>query len=1026
MKNTPQLDKIIGSSPIYPNTFDIHYSSGVCAFPSHGYLSIINIKIHQRFDVQISQNFRNISALKFSSNENQLAVGELGTNSKIIVLTFNNSFDQVISKLSIDTKENGFSCLAFDSKKGRLISVGADLQPFLILWDLNHPNPIKLGYYHLSVQPNKVIFNSDCSLAVVAGEGVLKLIQTNFSYENKPILMKSRRANFDTYTDSDFVDIYCTKGIPFNLYALCYEGKLCFYQEIDNPFLKHQKSKKASLVLTPIKLSRGNLTSLAADDTIILCGGEKGTIFAFKNQNNKLKVAGKLVAMSKSVISVGISEKFITSTYEDGHLLFWNKEDLLQMDNNGKQTKNVLPEITIFNHRGPICKILVIKPSQRIVSCGSDNSIRLWEIHKHQDLISNSSQEMVNCLQFGSPEPDYVNNYFGVRTATFLDDLLITGCHDGIVHILRMDTFEEIISFIDSIDAVTSLASLEDKSYFASGSGDGGIRLYSVEKKDDNEYDYTLVTSKTAFTTPITSLIFTNSFLFSTSQTGVKFFSIPSLEEISYYQTTEPILSSTYIEKADLIATASCDCYISLFDSKSGKFFNRFTLSNNYYPVAIDCHESGLVLAVAMSDGIVLVVDIITGQPIYSFDPLLGVITSIAFHENDLVISSFSGCIARWNLPDSFHKEIELSMKKNSQKHSQAILDLIDSLPKPSMHPSSINIEEESDYEEEEETNKITPVSNSGNLGQMELRSSVISTKLVPKCEIDNDQLNNVLDEEKSIENDENDEDKNPSKEPSFELIGDIDDPRPPPNVISPDSIIRSSIRSRKKLSESKDSSEMSFHINKKDDDQEGYIEVLSIPETRPKRKPIPLDFGPADSLKAQSPSPNPILSLKEKVNTSKNQNNDGQKDEAPIKPLNPEEIERMTGNFMVDSSSSDDENNNNNDNDNNDNKADVNDSKQMDEHQKLANEIIETASILRQCIEKAKMLLNENYTDDDDVQAQQNLRNLLDSYNTQEIRRKEITQKMKDASQKLLDLSSQAEKMSADATQLASTFSNE
>ena len=223
MTKKPQLDKIIGSSPIFQNTFDIHYTSSVCAFPSHGYLSIINIHSHQRSDIQISQNFRNISAVKFSANENQVAVGESGTNSKIFILVFNSSFDQVISKLEIFTKENGFSCLAFDSKKGRLISVGVDLQPYLILWDLNHSNPIKLGYYHLSARPNKVIFNSDCSLAIVAGDGILKLIQTNFPPENAPIPMKSRRANFDTYTNSNFVDIYCTKGAPFNLYALCFQ-----------------------------------------------------------------------------------------------------------------------------------------------------------------------------------------------------------------------------------------------------------------------------------------------------------------------------------------------------------------------------------------------------------------------------------------------------------------------------------------------------------------------------------------------------------------------------------------------------------------------------------------------------------------------------------------------------------------------------------------------------------------------------------------------------------------------------------
>lgn len=1041
MTKKPQLDKIIGSSPISQNTFDIHYSSSVCAFPSHGYLSIINIHSHQRSDIQISQNFRSISALKFSINENQIAVGESGINSKIFILAFNNSFDQVISKMEIHTKENGFSCLAYDSKKGKLISVGVDSQPFLILWDLNHPNPIKLGYYHLSTQPSKVLFNSDCSLVIVSGDGILKLIQTNFPYENKPIPMKSKRANFDTYTDSNFVDIYCTKGSTFNLYALCYEGTLCFYQGIDNPFRKRSKSEKAALVLTPIKLSRGNLTSLIADDTIILCGGEKGTIFAFKNQNDKLKVAGKLVAIPKSVISVGISEQYITSTYQDGHLLFWKKEDVLQMANNGKQVKNILPEITIYNHRGPICKILVIKSTGQIVSCGSDNSVRLWEIHKQQEFISKSSQEMVNYRQFGPLEPSFIDNYFGVRSVTYLNGLLIAGLNDGIVHILKIDTFEEIMNFIDSIDAVTALASLENKSFFASGSGDGTVRLYSIEKKDDDEIDYTLISSREAFSNTITSLIFIPSSLVATSQNGVKFFSLPSLEEISFFETSEPILCSTYIEKADLIAAGGCDCNVYLFDSKSGRLFNRFTLSNNYYPVTIDSHESGFVLAVAMSDGNVLVVDIITGEPIYSFDPSMGVITSISFHESDLIIASFSGCIARWNLPESFHKEVE-KQKNLSKQSSPVLLDLLDSLPAP---PSTINAnnvgieeeetdesdesksqndedEEDDDYDDDQIKQKSSSILDNS---KMKLRSSFIAVKVAQKCEYENDQnQDDVLNTEKSItnekeNNDDDDNEKPLNKDSSESLIGDIEAPRPPLNSASPDSIIRSSICSRKLLTNN-GSKLIDKSNEEKESDQPPIIEILSIPETRPKRKPIPLDFGPADSLKSHSPSPSTVLSLN---NKSQNAKNDQKIEDNSIKPLNPEEVEDITGNFMVDSSSSD-ENENNNENEND--KKEIKESKVDDEHDKMANEIKETAIQLQQCLEKAKELLNENLTDDDDIQAQQHLRNLLDSFNTVQIRKNEIGQRMKEASQKLLELSSQAEKMSANALQLISSFPNE
>jgi hypothetical protein len=69
--------------------------------------------------------------------------------------------------------------------------------------------------------------------------------------------------------------------------------------------------------------------------------------------------------------------------------------------------------------------------------------------------------------------------------------------------------------------------------------------------------------------------------------------------------------------------------------------------------MAID--KFGLFIAVAMSDAMIRILDLFSGDVLYAFHSHAGVITSIHFHEGDLLIASFSGAIIRWTLPQTIH-----------------------------------------------------------------------------------------------------------------------------------------------------------------------------------------------------------------------------------------------------------------------------------------------------------------------------------------------------------------------------------
>jgi hypothetical protein len=60
-----------------------------------------------------------------------------------------------------------------------------------------------------------------------------------------------------------------------------------------------------------------------------------------------------------------------------------------------------------------------------------------------------------------------------------------------------------------------------------------------------------------------------------------------------------------------------------------------------------------------MSDGQILVIDVFTGHIVCQASSLAGIITKIVWHDCGLIISSVSGALIRWNIPESLRSEVE-------------------------------------------------------------------------------------------------------------------------------------------------------------------------------------------------------------------------------------------------------------------------------------------------------------------------------------------------------------------------------
>lgn len=641
----PIIEKIIGSSRITRNNLSVHYSTGACAIACDGFLSIVLPKDEKRYDLEVSNDCREITAISFSNNGQHLVIGETGPNARFFVVTFSDQFDRILTKNETKTKENGFSCLAMNSESGRLITVGNDSQPFFVLWDLTQPRTTCIGCYHLPTIPTHLNISNDSNFAIVTGKGMLKFIDTSIPSNNNPVILKSKNGNIGQFKDTNFVSCAISVESPHSAYGLTDTGILCYFDSSSIPFKSHGQNLISTV---PICLNCGETTSLSLDKKIILVGTATGSVLVIRKKNNTHETFGQFSSDGKSVVAIGIGERLTAAAYSDGHLMFWQRRI------------NSQPILTIPSHRGPVCGIAVLPHC--IVSCGSDSTIRSWKLQMNQALIGISSQEQICMKTITKLADNYTTDITGVRCVAAKDDVIFAGDNSGNLHILKLEGLDETKKIVESFQGVMCVAVHPNQSLVATGGGDGKARIYKIS--GDNVI---LSASKQCHANPITSIVFTPNGFVTTSFNGIKFCNLPQADIYSSTDTNDALLSLATIPNGKVVIAGGCDGFITLWLVKDGSLFRRYKSSPSSYPLSIATDKAGLFIAAALSDGTVKILDLFSGDIIYSFNSHAGMMTSISFHENDLLLSSFSGCIFRWTLPQTIHNAVSERMGKADQ-----------------------------------------------------------------------------------------------------------------------------------------------------------------------------------------------------------------------------------------------------------------------------------------------------------------------------------------------------------------------
>ena len=657
----PTLDKIIGCSNLNKAKLSSHYATGACAFASHGFLSIVIPGKKQRFDFKIAEDGKEISALTFSTSDHTIAVGELGSNSRIFIFTLSETFDIILSKTEIKTKENGFSYLALNNRAGKLITIGNDSTPFLLLWDLTQPRPVCIGYYHLPVKPDHAIFSPDTNFAIVSGNKLLKVVDTSISFQSTPSILKVRNFNIGKYKTAHFVSAAVAALQPYNIYALTETGTLCIIDSTSVAFQGKSKYLQKSLppvLMTPINLNSGDTSTVVLDKKIILVGTNNGSILAIKKDGEDHKIFGSFTSEGKKVMAIGLAERMIAAAYDDGDVIFWQRKI------------NSKPLLSLPSHRGPICSMCLAGDNTIVLSGGSDGTVREWRIQKNHGLVGKSSQELICQTQVCSKLPDFMTSLTGVRCIASYHNYVFAGDNLGVLHVLNLSDLSELQRVIENKSGIFTMAVHPKEPLLVTGGADGAIRLYKISTSS-HSICLSRIQMEYSHNTAVIDVAFAGNSIVSCSKDGVKFMN-RELQTYATYEPEEPVLSLSTCPNEKFVVAGGCDHSILILRVANGKKFRQHKLSMSSYPLHLCVDRSGLFIAVAMSDASCIIVDIMSGDCVDAFHSMSGMTTEICYHEDDIILSSISGCITRWSLPGPIHNCVAEKMTKGLP-----ILDLI-------------------------------------------------------------------------------------------------------------------------------------------------------------------------------------------------------------------------------------------------------------------------------------------------------------------------------------------------------------
>ncbi|KAL1740494.1 WD40-repeat-containing domain protein [Schizophyllum fasciatum] len=143
----------------------------------------------------------------------------------------------------------------------------------------------------------------------------------------------------------------------------------------------------------------------------------------------------------------------------------------------------------LLGHRTEINQIKVNSTSTRLASCSDDRTARIWDITKVRG-VSPSNERIPGLEGAGAKSLVLSGHEKSVSTIAWqpkllegLPEILATSSFDGTARMWNSETGECLVTFSDHKRPVYALSFSPDGRCLATGSGDGFMHIYSVQKR---------------------------------------------------------------------------------------------------------------------------------------------------------------------------------------------------------------------------------------------------------------------------------------------------------------------------------------------------------------------------------------------------------------------------------------------------------------------------------------------------------------------------------------------------------------
>ncbi|KAI6190224.1 hypothetical protein M3Y97_00093500 [Aphelenchoides bicaudatus] len=699
-----KLERVLGCTAC-SSSIVTEENTGLVAYPCGSTVVISNPRTSSQAHL-ISTSKNNITTVGFSPCGRYLVTGEFGCDPMVRIWELNRdgqSFGQQVAEL----KEHkiGIMNVIFSKDSKQIISVGNQHDKSVIVWDWRAQR--KLTESRLSSQVYAIAMSYTGNMFVTVGSRHVKFwfLET----ANQRTTLQGRSAILSDQRNNTFIDVCCA---PNNrTFALTvakqliefHDKKLANIYELDGGGVPYSLSMGIDMLL--VGFGNGRIRGLDLNNLDIvfeaplphylkvdLTNALESTFFENAPQNAESYP-------DVHALSFHSKSKTITALYSDRSVYHW------QILDNGQ----IVKVSSHLFHVGTVHDVCVVRnnqtpylPAGSFLTCGADETVRIWNIEKDlqssilpSNVLSNElrkvlylSQQGTNTLteqhgkNFGAVMADALDTTLGIRCLrlSFDGKHLSCGLRNGNIMIFDVTDlkFNMISEPIEAHEQEVRCLEYTDPScghnFLASGSRDRLVHLFDAA----NNYSHLSVIEDHQSTVHSIIFSFINGTLNMITSSTDKLVIIRKLTEDS-----SGVLNFERVEQINIkngpnhlvmtpeknLLTAGSDRHLRAYtingkelSDVNGTMCDSGTLSK----ICID--PSGTFAATVCSDRFVYIVDIVSGECVAVLSGQSDGITAISFTPDcrRLIVVSFSGCIFIWRLSNLLTKRMLAKLSRLS------------------------------------------------------------------------------------------------------------------------------------------------------------------------------------------------------------------------------------------------------------------------------------------------------------------------------------------------------------------------